>query len=53
MREYQGIRLNFPNFFAATENQIIHYPVSVGDLAVYEINNSFHRCEVLEILPKK
>lgn len=53
MREYQGIRLGLPTYFAATENHVTHYPVQVDDLAVYEINNSFYRCEVLEILPKK
>lgn len=53
MRDYQGLRLGLPTYFAETENHIIHYPVSVGDLAVYEINNSFYRCDVLEIMPKK
>lgn len=51
-KEYQA-RLGLPNYFADSKNHVIHYPVNIGDLAIYEVNNNFHRCEVLEILPKK
>lgn len=52
-QEYQAVRLGVPSYFIDPKNHLTHYPVKVDDLAVYEINNNFHRCKVLEIFEKK